>query len=399
METQTKTEKKTKTEKAICSICGKKYNIEDIKMHDDKSYCEDCYNDSFIHCNACLSVVQHEYAYYWNDEYYCRQCYNEIVFICDDCGEETSRNNLCRLNENDLCEDCANYRDEDSNENASDFQEYMIELKPKKSETFSKNKFKEFCGVEIETLNDNLHDNSFNKEDCEKYSFSQIRDGSLNNNGVEFVSNIFNGDLLLQKIETFSKELNNRDYSIDKTCGLHIHVKIPKTIAYLKKVYLFYKKYENYFFEMLPKSRQNNLYCYKISDVLNTITEEDFLNFENCKQFEQKFYGTKNQEYIKQMKKEKYNNKRYSWVNFHSVFYRGTLELRSHSGTINPTKIKNWFLINLTALNFVKGINAESISLLPNSKEFFLSLFDKDIQKYIKLRWNSFIKEDSEEDN
>jgi hypothetical protein len=41
----------------------------------------------------------------------------------------------------------------------------------------------------------------------------------------------------------------------------------------------------------------------------------------------------------------KYNDARYHGLNLHARVYLGTIEFRYHSGTNNPTKIKNWITI------------------------------------------------------
>ena len=41
----------------------------------------------------------------------------------------------------------------------------------------------------------------------------------------------------------------------------------------------------------------------------------------------------------------KYNDTRYHGLNLHARVYLGTIEFRYHSGTNNPTKIKNWITI------------------------------------------------------
>lgn len=49
---------------------------------------------------------------------------------------------------------------------------------------------------------------------------------------------------------------------------------------------------------------------------------------------------------------EKYDQSRYHGCNLHSIFYRGTLELRYHSGTISAEKIINWAHIHAMIVNY-----------------------------------------------
>ena len=76
------------------------------------------------------------------------------------------------------------------------------------TETFKKNKFKDFCGYEIETINEDLNESVFDFESLEKFNmFEQKHDGSLNDGGIEFVSNALNGDGLFKNIDKFCGEL------------------------------------------------------------------------------------------------------------------------------------------------------------------------------------------------
>ncbi len=383
----------TKEEIFLCNTCGEKLDVDsgcycDV---DNNYYCQNCFDDKFFYCEDCGKAQLSYMGYWFGDCHYCQNCFSERAFICDSCGEATSFDEETYINGDRECIAC-------SEENRTPFEEIELERIKTKSETFNKNKFKNFCGVEIETYNHDLEEKFFCRNDLEKYGFSQMEDGSLDSCGVEFVSNIFNGDLLLKKVKKFCDKLHKRNYYINSSCGLHIHIKIPKTMTYLKKVYSFYKKFEDYFFLMLPQSRQHNTYCRTIALAFG-VDEQEFLNFKKCNEFEKKFYKTKNQNHLKHLKKNKYNEKRYCWINFHSVFYRGTLEIRNHSGTINPQKINNWFLIHLTALDFIKNLNIETINQLPQTKEFFLSLFNSKIQTYIKNRWNKFKEFEQEENN
>ena len=157
---------------------------------------------------------------------------------------------------------------------------------------------------------------------------------------------------------------------LDCECGLHIHIAVSKRLRFVKKVYAFYSIFEDMFFRMLPKSRQGNQYCRKFSNIYDNIT---FNKIKECKQaleFQKLLYASKSPSRIKAWKKCHHNDKRYAWINFHSLFYRGTLEIRSHSGTINYTKIKNWLLIHLRVLNFIKNLPFETICELPKTDKF-----------------------------
>ena len=110
-------------------------------------------------------------------------------------------------------------------------------------------------------------------------------------------------------------------------------------------------------------------------------------------QFKRKYYKTN---FYGSDINDRYFKKRYCWTNFHSLFYRGTLEIRAHSGTINSEKIKNWIIIHLTIMNFVKNKSVEEISALLVRKETFMNIFPTEIRKYLRSRWGKFKKTEEE---
>lgn len=263
--------------------------------------------------------------------------------------------------------------------------------KPQKiySNTFNKNKFNNFCGVEIECIQEG---DNLNREDAKKLNFNKVGDGSLSYDGQEFVSKPANGDRLFNMIDKICKVLNKKEYNIDKTCGLHVHIEIPTKLELIKKLYIFYSKYENFFFKMLPSSRQKSEYCEKIRKT-DRFSIKDVKKIDSLHKFKKKYYETN---FYSGKMDGKYYKKRRCWTNFHSLFYRGTLEIRSHSGTINSEKIKNWITIHLSVINFIKDKSVDEIYNLPVVKKEFMKIFPKNIKKYIESRWGKF-KETEEE--
>lgn len=259
---------------------------------------------------------------------------------------------------------------------------------PKKlySRSFKKNKFRDFCGVEIECIRGNYFNHA-------KYHFKDVYDSSLNVGGREYVGMPSNGDRLFRIIDDFCKRLQKEKYSVDKSCGLHIHLGIKEEIEIIKKLYIFYSKYEDFFFKMLPKSRQKRSYCERIRETDN-FSAKDVLKMENLDEFKKLYYETN---FYNRQLDSKYHDKRYCWTNFHSLFYRGTLEIRNHAGTISEEKIKQWITIHLALLNYLRKKSASEINALGKNKEEFLKVFPKATQSYIQMRWDKFNKRRTEE--
>lgn len=271
----------------------------------------------------------------------------------------------------------------------------IIILKKRKipSQSFNKNKFRNYCGVEIECISKDRDKYSFDEDDLKKYYFSQGKDGSLSSSGVEFMSQPSQGDSLLGMIKRFTGELNKKEYYIDKTCGLHIHLEVPIKLDLIKKMYIFYSKCEDLFFKMLPKSRQKSEYCERFRK-FDDYDWEDVSKIKTLGDFKKLYYETN---FYHSCMKSKYADKRYCWINFHSLFYRGTLEVRAHSGTIDYEKIANWLLIHLNIINFLEKTKMDKIVKMKMTKENFLKIFTPKIKKYIKLRWKKFPRGNEED--
>lgn len=257
------------------------------------------------------------------------------------------------------------------------------------SDTFKKNKFDNFVGVEIECLGKRGEGEVSNSK-LKEYNFTEGTDGSIHEEkgyreGYEYRSKPANGDKLYEMIDGISKELIEHKYKVNKSCGLHVHIETKPDVELLKKMYCFYSKFEGLFFAMLPISRQETQYCEKFNK-LDKYSYEDVLDVKDLRGFKKLFYE-KTGFYPTKIHG---NKKRYCWINFHSIFYRGTLEVRAHSGTINAEKIKNWIQMHLVIRDYLNKNSLEDLIKMKTSKKKFLSLFPKDLQKYINKRWEVF---------
>jgi hypothetical protein len=252
--------------------------------------------------------------------------------------------------------------------------------------TFKKNKYSNYCGIEIECLQKGK---SIKSEEVKLFHFDKGGDGSLSSDGVEFKSYPANGDRLIEIIERFCKKLNNNGYKIDTSCGLHLHIETKPDLDLLKKLYCFYSKYEPYFFAMLPKSRQNNGYCQKFNKT-DKYKWEELIDITTLGDFKKMFY--ENFWFFNRVKHQEEHgyHKRYCWMNFHSIFYRGTLEIRAHSGTISYEKIKNWIMIHLIIRDYLENHTLKEVMKRGMCKGSFLKIFPSYLQGYIKERWKAF---------
>ena len=211
--------------------------------------------------------------------------------------------------------------------------------------------------------------------------------------GIEYVS----CPLTINKkgfdvLDRFTKYAIKNGIYVNSSCGLHIHINVKsqdRNLGFIAKVLTFYKRFGDEFFKMLPKSRSNNHFCQSLNSIdfktgcpemeLDNIKKEkDILEFK--KKF---YYGNTSEEY------NKYFNKRYYWINVHSIFHRGTIEIRSHSATIDSKKITNWLKIHKKCLDFIMRNQLEHIEGMTVTD--FYNIFDKGLLDYITYRQNLFM--------
>jgi len=359
-----------------CINCNKK--TEEDLIFGDKHYCEDCYNELFGFCDDCGTVVEIEKINNIGDKFICKNCLNDKYFVCDDCGEYKPNTEEIQLyndkyicescysnngyftceqcenvfpedcyGDNGLCQDCY---DENERENEED---KPTECPDNKRYYEAKNKYKKIAvGLEIEAVNGdyrNVYD------DLTGQGFGVTDDGSLSGNGIEVQIPACNTDKLGELVKIACTSLKENDFHINKTCGLHIHTEFKTRKENIKKLFLTAIALDDLFFTLQPTSRRVNNYCRKIS------TDFDFWEISKLKPstIDLKYYSKYNTIYhdreLKKIKKEKYNSSRYYGFNLHSIFYRGTLEVRHHSGTIEPEKIMAFINLIVNIIKWVKN--------------------------------------------
>lgn len=116
---------------------------------------------------------------------------------------------------------------------------------------------------------------------------------------------------------------------------------------------LVYHLYDPLFFAMLPKERANSRYCKPLSQ---SYSAYDIGNCRSQQDIERLWYKKIDYRDIRQAKGEHYEPSRYHAVNLHAMFYKyGTVEIRSHHGTLDPTSILLWTALHQTIIERVKS--------------------------------------------
>jgi len=285
-----------------CSHCEQEEDVS-IRFESEggEAYCEDCYYECYRHCCDCGMEVDADYIMFCDraDDYFCESCYPEDEYV-------------------DL----------------ASFTEISVQP-PVEGDAFVLNKFERAVGVEIETIGNHSDFISLLPD------FRVTSDGSISDTGddegFEFISKPMRGDHLFFEIDNICSHLIDNSFWINRTCGLHIHID-ARDLFYeeLKGIALVARSFERVIFSMMPKSRNGTNWCKHMQMTKNEIkridSNEDFIEkyYESCGEYPSM---------------DKYNDARYHGLNLHARVYLGTIEFRYHSGTNNPTKIKNWITI------------------------------------------------------
>jgi hypothetical protein len=174
--------------------------------------------------------------------------------------------------------------------------------------------------------------------------WTAVEDGSVPD-GIEYNSPILHESNYEAELTQFCRQrLDHAD--VDKHCGLHIHLDCADLSWWeLANVFRYCRRYQDYFFSLVPASRRHNGYCLRLPAMAAPKRKAELVEF---------LYGTPKQRDIKANKYphpvDKGCVQRYFWVNIHSYFYRRTLEFRLHSGTRSAEKIINWVKLLLAVL-------------------------------------------------
>lgn len=211
-----------------------------------------------------------------------------------------------------------------------------------------------FCGVEFEIEGFHRYDHSpFSDE-----FWSVTQDGSLRNDGVEFVTNyvgkVGNGhkvhknhqkampirgaDLVdaLERLEAYIEkyEATWNEVDVSSRTSTHVHVDVRDLDVQQLIMYVFlYIMFEQVFYNMVGKGREYNVHCKPFFN--NDETKELLANIVLCGESKVNIHG-----YMIKLPK-------YDGVNINAALNYGTLEFRIHQGSKQPTEIIPWINILL----------------------------------------------------
>ncbi len=124
------------------------------------------------------------------------------------------------------------------------------------------------------------------------------------------------------------------------------HLRNVKTLLYL------HSAYQDFFYSMLPSDRRDDYkHCQNLGLV---IAPRDIPSIHSQDELEELWYKTRSFAEIDRRKTgSKYDPSRYFGLNLHSLFTRGTVEIRYHAGTTNINSILFWVAFNQHILDSI----------------------------------------------
>lgn len=322
-----------------CERCGRERDRGEMTANRDGDlYCDRCYNESFTTCQACDEECSVDDCRHSDGGHgpYCQTCYDDRYGCCEDCGEEFRTSDL---DDDGHCSDC---REDDDDSRQEEIPRCFVSPGFLTQRAFA---------VEIECYPGHRENTA---RAMRMADWKAEHDGSLGDGGIEFCSGAVRGQEGIDKIREASKLLRSDRTRVDRTCGLHVHIDATSESAEVVSRFVYLcKRLEHWALSVVPNSRRDQRYCQNLPSEADRAIDTDSL--------EMAVYGQKPS---RGWKAEKYNGARYRWINCHSWFYRGTVEVRLHSGTISQNKILRWVELWLHAFEFAKSHSRDELSLV-----------------------------------
>lgn len=159
--------------------------------------------------------------------------------------------------------------------------------------------------------------------------------------------------------------------SVDKSCGIHVHVDASKHDARsLRNITnIMYSKEEMIYKALQINVSRENQYCQKINaGFLNDMNESKPSSLNEVKEIW--YQGHMNRSY------NHFDDSRYHALNLHSVFEKGTIEFRLFNGTLHAGEIKSY-------IQFCLAISNQALSQAKASRKKTYS----DNEKYTFRTW------------
>ena len=210
--------------------------------------------------------------------------------------------------------------------------------------------------------------NKLKKELTTNNIFHIINHKPINLFPLDFIENYLEDVRYLSKARLTSRpRLNYTYYWLEK----------PDRFEWLRNVLYFYTKYSTTMEGIVSDSRKfGNMYCLPLGKSYDLGEIAKASNMDELKQVWYKHRPPTNH----------YDDSRYHNVNLHSFWDRhGTVEIRSHGGTIDPYKILLWVKLHQKIVDKLEDITIEEMVAMGSEPKDFISFIEEPLlQDYIK---------------
>lgn len=287
---------------------------------------------------------------------------------------------------------------------------------------FKKNPLKRFLSVEIEVagldpkrnanpLTLNLTTLEINEAVC-KWRGRLVEDVSLPSTGFEINTAPANGDKFIHQIDEICAALQKFGATTEnKTdqrkriacCGLHVHVD-ARDFGYmdLKKFLMIYEMIEDDLYRMLPGYRRASHFCQRCGKKYGMMVRANKPIPPDKKKKSPDplkaslitaVYGNKAKVPDRSGKRVCTQECRYSAVNLHQYWYRGTIEFRHFYGTVDPKLIKSWAILVGGILEYAIVTSDRQLYDIP-PQDLLLTIAAKyGLANFVRDQWDKFRKD------
>lgn len=245
-------------------------------------------------------------------------------------------------------------------------------------------------------------------------------DGSVNGSGQEMIIHGLAGDNVVLGLVEVASAMEEEGCKVDNSCGYHVHIDArdwgPLQLYNLIALWELFGK--NIGYPYLFPTRIANRNCRTMYELktwyeeLKTIRDKAVNSNQFKAALQYSMWGhlkpnrsdyTISQNYVDDSKQYKdrlyramsakrgvanrnYNdlNTRYLDLNLHSWFHRGTVEFRSHHGTLDPVELIGWALTCLQLMDIAGHIPYTAIEKM-SIKELY-NLFTPAIKQYMAIK-------------
>lgn len=228
-----------------------------------------------------------------------------------------------------------------------------------------------YVGIEIEVENVTV---AFN----DPYGVWSYRaDGSLRNNGIEWVSVPLKGPEIVAGLIDFFERIPER-YHFSPRTSIHFHFDVrDKTLDQLKSIVLTYLAVEPLLYKFVGGDRDKNVFCVPLWETYLVNGLGQFIE--------------------KHILKTSMQETRYAGLNLDAVRKFGTIEFRQLGGTDDLNKIITW--INLLMKVYTYGLvhpNVLKTIVELNTNSFYISFLNDVFGQLVHVLGISDLKQDLE---